>query len=172
MAKYSKRISDKIIALVEEDNYTISGICRIVGINRDTFYEWRATKPCFAEALHEAEERRTENLRLQARKAMRKKLEEQERIEIKTVYVPCKDKENPEQLTIKEYIVKQKYCLPRTQDIVFALSEFDRGENRSSPSFHNPPLIIQVPDDETRKALETLKENSRKQAKIRHIENR
>ncbi|MFV0419428.1 MAG: helix-turn-helix domain-containing protein, partial [Dysgonomonas sp.] len=62
MAKYNEKLVEKIIALVEEDAYTISQICDMLRISRKTFYEWKETKPEFRKALEDAEDRRDENL--------------------------------------------------------------------------------------------------------------
>ena len=58
MGKYTQKLVEKISSLIEEDNYTITEICRIVGISRNVFYEWRTTKPEFSEALNQAFEAR------------------------------------------------------------------------------------------------------------------
>ena len=58
MGKFNQSLVEKIAELIEEDNYTITEICGIVGISRKVFYEWKATKPSFAEALDQAVEAR------------------------------------------------------------------------------------------------------------------
>ncbi|MBB4034526.1 transposase-like protein, partial [Dysgonomonas hofstadii] len=53
--KYSERLVDKIVKLIEEDRYTITEICRAFKLNTKTFYEWKKTKPEFRKAIEEAE---------------------------------------------------------------------------------------------------------------------
>lgn len=54
MAKYSERMTDVIVSLIEEDYYSIKEICRMARISRKSFYEWRATKPEFRERINKA----------------------------------------------------------------------------------------------------------------------
>lgn len=56
MGKFNRLLVEKIEELIEEDNYTITEICGSVGISRKVFYERKATKPSFAEALDKAVE--------------------------------------------------------------------------------------------------------------------
>lgn len=54
MAKYSKKLAYAITELIREDLHTISEICRMAGINRKTFYEWKKAKPEFKEEVIKA----------------------------------------------------------------------------------------------------------------------
>ena len=60
MAKYSEDIAKKIVELLESDSYTIAEVCKIVGISRDTFYDWLKTKPDFSDTIKKAEKERME----------------------------------------------------------------------------------------------------------------
>lgn len=160
MGKYCEELTEKIVSLIEEDNCATSEICRITGINRDSFYEWKKTKPEFARALKDAENRRVENLKLQARKSVRKKLEGYTRRETKTVYVRDVDGDDPERLVVKEYIVKEKHCPPDTRAIAYVLSKVNPEEEKEVKP-QNQPLVIIVQDQETKRQIEILQENSR-----------
>ena len=40
MAKYGKKIVEKIVGLVKSDTFTIAEICRQVGITPKTYHQW------------------------------------------------------------------------------------------------------------------------------------
>lgn len=158
MGKYTQKIVDKIIVLIEEDNYTISEICHIVGISRNVFYEWKTTKLEFAKALDEAVEAREEKLIQQARRSMRQKLEGHKQIETKTTYIASKDSDDPHTLVVKEYVVKEKYCVPETSAIIHSLSGgYTESKGRKQPQ-PTSPLIIQVDSEKTKCDLEILQQ--------------
>ncbi|PXV61959.1 putative insertion element HTH domain-containing protein [Dysgonomonas alginatilytica] len=159
MGKFNRSLSDKITALIEEDNYTITEICCIVGISRKIFYEWKATKPDFAEALDQAVEAREEKLKQKARQSMRQKLEGYRQIETKTTYVASKDSDDPYSLEVKEYVVKEKYCVPETSAIVYSLSGgYSESKGRKEPQAPSP-LVITVDSEKTKRDLERLQKN-------------
>jgi transposase len=49
--KYSKKIVQKICKLLETDSYTNSELAAMAGVSEASFYEWKAKKPEFVEAL-------------------------------------------------------------------------------------------------------------------------
>lgn len=162
MRKYSQKLCDKITALVEEDNFTVSQICNIVNISRKAFYQWRATKADFAEALEQAVEAREERLKLKARQAIRKKIEGYKQIETKTTYVRSKDGDNPNGLDVKEIVVKEKNCMPDTRAIALSLSQDKKQTKESqSPTPQPAPLTIIVDNEKAKHELELLQENLR-----------
>lgn len=55
--KYSPQMADKICELFEMNKYTNKEICKIVGINQDTFYEWRQSHPEFSEKMEKSRAR-------------------------------------------------------------------------------------------------------------------
>jgi len=55
MMKYDKDIVNRICTLIREDSYTIAEICQLVGINEDTFYEWKRKKPEFSDSIKKAQ---------------------------------------------------------------------------------------------------------------------
>ena len=75
MAKYSDRLVEKIVRLIEEDTYTISEICDALRISRNSFYEWKNSKPEFCQVLEDAEDRRNDSLAMLARRSLREQLE-------------------------------------------------------------------------------------------------
>lgn len=115
MGKYSQALCDKIAALVEEDNYSVTNICKMVDVSRKVFYHWKATKPMFAQALDEAVEARQERLHQNARQAMCEKRKGYREIETKTTYVRYKEGDDTSPLVVKEYVVKEKCRHPDTK---------------------------------------------------------
>ena len=67
MAKYTEKLVEKIVTLIEADTYSISEICSILKISRKSFYEWKDTKPEFREAIEKAIDRRDDKLLMLAR---------------------------------------------------------------------------------------------------------
>lgn len=158
MGKYTQKLVEKISSLIEEDNYTITEICRIVGISRNVFYEWRTTKPEFSESLDRAFDAREERLRQQARKSMRQKLEGQKQIETKITYTASKDSDDPHTLVVKEYVVKEKYCLPETSAIIHSLSGGYNEAKSGKQPISRSPLVIQVDNEKTKCDMERLQQ--------------
>lgn len=75
MAKYTERLANRIVSLIEADYYSITEICNSLNINTKTFYEWKKTKPEFYKAIEEAEERRDDALATLARRSLREQIE-------------------------------------------------------------------------------------------------
>lgn len=125
MAKYSERLVQKIVRLIEEDVYTITEICDTLNISRKTFYEWRNEKAEFAQAIDEAMEIREERLVEMAHSALKERLKEttiQEEIISYEV-----DEEDPSEFKVKSKLVKIRKILPSIAAIRFVL---DRDQRR------------------------------------------
>ena len=154
MAKYTERLAEKIVSLIEEDTYSITEICKHLKITRKSFYEWRDKKPEFRKAIEAAIESRDETLAITARRSLKKKLEGYTLTEIRTTYVP--DKENPDKLVLKTRVVRQKEYAPDTHAIrlVLSLNETKKEENKE----HSQPLTIIVQDPKTKDSLNELRE--------------
>lgn len=159
MAKYTEKLVEKIVTLIEADTYSISEICSILKISRKSFYEWKDTKPEFREAIEEAIDRRDDMLMMLARKSLKRKLEGYTLTETKTIYVP--DKNNPDELVLKSQIVKQKEYAPDTHAIKLTLSRQDSKANKEEESTPST-LTIVVRDQKTAENLNLLRENLRK----------
>ncbi len=159
MAKYSKKLVDKVVQMIEDDEFTVSDICKILGVSTKTYYKWRADKPEFAEVVAQAMENREERVRMMARQAMKKKLDGYKLVETKTEYALNKKDENEEpQLSVKEYVVKDKYCVPETSAINLALNGA-RGRNTKKMVEEVKPLSIVVSDEKVKRDLELLRNN-------------
>jgi len=154
MAKYTERLAEKIVSLIEEDTYSITEICKHLKITRKSFYEWRDKKPEFRRAIEAAIESRDETLAITARRSLKKKLEGYTLTEIRTTYVP--DKENPDKLVLKTRVVRQKEYAPDTHAIRLVLSHNETKEEENKE--HSQPLTIIVQDPKTRDSLNELRE--------------
>ncbi|MBK5721513.1 hypothetical protein JGH11_11580 [Dysgonomonas sp. Marseille-P4677] len=160
MAKFTKRLVNKIISLIESDTYTITEICEALQISRNTFYEWKKEKTEFTEAIEDAIKRREEYLVIKARRSLLQKLEGYTLKEVKAVYEP--DKYNPEGMKLKSKTVKTKECPPDTATIKLILERNDKKEQEQKSKENTTdiqPSIIIVQDEATKTNLEILKMN-------------
>ena len=154
MAKYTERLAEKIVSLIEKDTYSITEICKHLKITRKSFYEWRDKKPEFRKAIEAAMESRDEALAITARRSLKKKLEGYTLTEVRTTYVP--DKENPDKLVLKTRVVRQKEYAPDTHAIRLVLSHNETKEEENKE--HSQPLTIIVQDPKTKDSLNELRE--------------
>lgn len=155
MSKYTEKLAEKIVSLIEEDTYSISEICSTLNISRKSFYQWRDRKPEFKKAIDRAIENRDDKLMIMARNSLKKKLVGYTLTEIRTTYIP--DKENPEKLILKTQVVKQKEYAPDTHAIKLTLS---RNEGKTDTETDTPSaLTIIVQDPKTAEQLNLLHKN-------------
>lgn len=156
MATYNKRIVEQIADLIEEGNHSISIICKITGISRKTFYDWKNTHPEFQAAIEDAEQRRTEELHQLANNTLLKKVEGYYQTVSRTVYVPSA--EDPETLEIKQHVVTRKYQEPDTK----LLLEILNGRNGKTKKKglmkrnSNPALIVKRNEDKIQKDVNEI----------------
>lgn len=155
MSKYTEKLVEKIVSLIEEDTYSISEICSILKLSRKTFYEWKDTKPEFEKAIEKATDRRDDKLLLIARKSLKRKLEGYTLSETRTTYVP--DKDNPEKLVLKSQVVRQKEYAPDTHAIKLLLAGDNNRHERAKESSH-PALMITVNDPKSVDYLNLLQQ--------------
>ena len=156
MAAYSARIVEKIVAMIEEGNHSISTICKIVGIGRKTFYEWKNKYPEFLQALEDAEQRRMDELHELASTALRKKLKGYYQTTSRTVYTPSA--EDPETLEIKQHVVTRKFCEPDAKLLLDILNgQAGRKKKRGlSRKNLNPALIVKRNERDVQKDVDEI----------------
>lgn len=152
--KLTKKRLDTIVALLEEDEYPIDEICRLVKIHRDTWYHWKVTIPMFSDSLRAAEEKRLEKIRISARKGLAVLLEGKEWEETTTEGRLVKDKDGNEVFKTTKAKKVTKFILPNPDMVKFALRNLDR-ENFKDGSEHDggdgnrqpdKPVSIKLPD--------------------------
>lgn len=156
MATYNKRIVEQIATLIEEGNHSISTICKITGISRKTFYDWKNTHPEFQAAIEDAEQRRTEELYQLASNALLKKVEGYYQTVSRTVYVPSAD--DLETLEIKQHVVTRKFQKPDTR---LLLEILNRGSGKTKKKGlikknYNPALIVKRNEDKIQKDVNEI----------------
>lgn len=115
MAKYSKEIVEEITDLIKSDSYTVTEICKRVGIADCTYFEWQKEKPDFSEKIKKAKKERRKMYAVEAEKSLLKKIRGYEVVETKTV--------NRQKST--EITTITKHILPDTAAIIFALTNQD-----------------------------------------------
>ncbi len=81
--KYTKKTVEQISQLVEADSYTVAEICKLVGISKSTYHEWKRTKPDFLDSLKKAQTEFDENLVAEAKRSLMKKVKGYEFTETK-----------------------------------------------------------------------------------------
>lgn len=123
MAKYDKKMTERILSLIREDTYTIREICRQVRICPATLYRWIDTHEDFARAIEEAHEERRQFFAQEAKKSLLKKIQGYDVTETKVVTVPAKGDETKPR--VKEQITTKKHIAPDTAAIIFTLTNTD-----------------------------------------------
>ena len=136
MAKYSKKVVERIVELVKSDTYTIAEICQQVGISQATFHRWQDEHEDFAIAIEEARESRMQYFVQEAKKSLLKKIQGYEVTESKVVTIPGKEKDangKPKPI-IKEQTTQKKHIQPDTAAVIFTLTNGDptRWRNRQT----------------------------------------
>lgn len=127
MAKYSKKIVEQICSLIATDSYTVAEICEIVGINKDTYYEWIKNKSDFSDTIKKAENDFNELIVAEAKKSLMKMIRGYTVQEKKTVTADTgkKDDEGKPIVRVKEHSVTDKHYQPVTAAVIFALTNRD-----------------------------------------------
>ena len=127
MAKYGKKIVEKIVGLVKSDTFTIAEICRQVGITPKTYHQWMDDYPDFADAIEQAKDERMQFFVQEAKKSLLKKIQGYDVTETKVVTIPSKvkdEKGNPKPI-IKEQTTTKKHIQADTAAIIFTLTNGD-----------------------------------------------
>ena len=164
MAKYGKKIVEKIVGLVKSDTFTIAEICRQVGITPSTYYQWIDDYPDFADAIEQAKAERMQAMVIEAKKSLMKKIQGYDVTETKVVTIPGKQKDekgNPKPI-IKEQTTTKKHIQPDTAAIIFTLTNGDpeHWRNRQSTEVtgkDGKDLFASKTDEELDKEIEELK---------------
>jgi len=120
MAKYSKKIANKIFSLIEKDSYTIAEICASVGISEDCYYYWQREIKEFKDGLTRARETFTSKKLVECEKSLDKLINGYEYEEVKTVMIDSGRPGPDGKLTpkIKERTVIKKHIIPSLPAIV------------------------------------------------------
>ena len=164
MAKYGKKIVERIVGLIKSDTYTVAEICRQVGIAKRTYHKWIEDYPEFAQAIEDAKEERMQMFVIEAKKSLLKKIQGYDVTETKVVTIPSKQKDekgNPKPI-IKEQTTNKKHIQPDTAAIIFTLTngEPENWRNRQVTEVtgkDGKDLFASKTDEELDKEIEELK---------------
>lgn len=157
MAKYNKKIVDKICKLIRSDSNTVVEICEKVKIDEATYYRWKSEKSEFCEAIKKAKEEYFDFIKTEAEKSLVKKIQGYTIQEKRTVTADTgkKDESGKPIVKVKEHVVTDKYFPPDTAAVIFALSNTDSNNWRNKQNtdittngkdIKSDPLIIEVID--------------------------
>jgi len=130
-SKYNNKIVQKIVDLIETDSYKVLEICKIVGINKDTYFHWKNTIPEFSDRLQAARQVFDDNCVIEAKKSLMKKVTGYTVDEVSTTYVDVKNDAGQSVPKIKEKKITKKHYQPDTTSIIFVLT------NKASEEFKN-----------------------------------
>ncbi len=127
MARYNKKIVERICDLISKDSYTVREICNIVGIAESTFYNWKSKKVEFSEAIKKAQDKFDEMIVVEAKKSLLKQIKGYTVIESKTITVDTGHKTDDGKpiVKVKEYVKTEKHVQPNVAATIFALTNKD-----------------------------------------------
>jgi hypothetical protein len=120
MAKYNKKIVEKICDLIKSDSYTVSEICQIVGLSKDTYYRWIKEKSDFSDTIKKAEDEFRKDTLVECEKSLVKLIKGYTTQEKKTITVDSgkKDVNGRPIPKIKEQTIVDKHIQPNLGAII------------------------------------------------------
>lgn len=159
MAKYNRKVVERIVGLLKSDSYTIAEICQQVGISPATYHRWQDEHEDFRQMIDEAHDSRMQFFVLEAKKSLLKKIQGYEVTETKVVTVPTKG--DPSKPTIKEQTTQRKHVAPDTAAVIFTLTNGDpsRWRNRQTTEVtgkDGKDLFKSLSDEELDKQIKEL----------------
>lgn len=121
--KYSRKVAGTIIDLLSKDTYTVAEVCKIAKIAPSTYYSWRSLYLEFSQGLKEAEETRTEIIKVEAEKSLIKLIKGYDVTEtqVNTIGTGKFDVNGREIVKVKSQRTTTKHIQPDTQAVIFAL---------------------------------------------------
>jgi hypothetical protein len=120
--KYSNKIVDKICELLASGKYRIEDVCKVVGITKATFYDWKEKKTYFSDKLKESEQKRLESFADMAKSGLAKLLDVHSFVETKTEYETVKDKDGKDARRVKSKTKTTKVIMPNPAAVIFTLT--------------------------------------------------
>lgn len=168
MAKYSKKIVDRICKLISSDSYTIAEICKQVGINQDTYFTWKKEKPEFSEAVEKAKDSFNADTLVECEKSLSKLIKGYDYEEKKVIYIENKEGKPK----IKEQTIIKKHVAPSLGAIIHFQTNKDpeNWKNRQTSELTGkggkdliPAMDLSKLNDEELKAYHALLEKANAQ---------
>ena len=127
MARYGKKIVEKICSLITEDSYTIAEICKKVNIHKSTYYDWLKKNPDFSDAIKKAEDEFNDTIIVEAKRSLMKLVKGYSTQEKKTTTQDTgkKDEEGKPIIRVKEHTVTEKHFQSNVAAVIFTLTNRD-----------------------------------------------
>ena len=162
MAKYNKKIVEHICELISIDSFTISEICKRVGIAERTYYDWLKKNADFADAIKKAQDKFDELIASEAKKSLVKMIRGYTVQEKRVITVDTgKLNENNEPITrVKESTTTDKHYQPIPAAVIFALTNRDpdnwknRQDTKVSADVGIKSHLENLSDDELQKIID------------------
>lgn len=115
---YNKIIANKIFELIENDSYTVEQICKMVGISKQSFYNWKEKYVYFFDGIKKARNKFDEKIVQEAEHSLLKKIKGFD-VEEKTTEVEIEKNGEARPAKIK---TTTKHIPPDTAAIIFTLT--------------------------------------------------
>ncbi len=162
MAKYNKKIVERICELISADSYTIAEVCRHVGISERTYYDWLSKNAEFADAIKKAQDNFNELIIVEAKKSLVKMIRGYTVQEKRTITADTgkKDEDGKAIVRVKEHSVTDKHYQPVPAAVIFALTNRDpdnwknRMENKVSAEVGIKSHLENLSDEELQKIVD------------------
>lgn len=162
MAKYNKKIVERICELISKDSYTIAEICKEVKISESTYHDWKTTKPEFLESIKKALDKFDELLVSEAKKSLVKMIRGYTVQEKRTVTADTgkKDDNGKPIVRVKEHVVTDKHYQPNPTLVIFTLTNKDpdnwknRQENKLSGEVGIKSNLENLSDEQLQKIVD------------------
>lgn len=162
MAKYSKKIVERICELISADSYTIAEICKMVGISERTYYDWQSKNADFADAIKKAQDKFDELLVVEANKSLVKMIRGYTVDETRTTTADTgkKDDDGKPIVKVKEHTVTKKHYQPNPTLVIFTLTNKDpdnwknRQESKVSAEVGIKSHLENLSEEELRKIVD------------------
>ena len=140
MTKYTKRMANAIIKVLESGQTGIDEMCESLGVSKTQYYVWIKKYPDFAERVKAAQEKRLDNFRIMALSGLAKLLNEHEYEEVVTEYENGKDGKP----MVKAVKKSKKKIMPNPAAVIFTLTNRDRGNwsNRQNVEHEGIPAPV------------------------------
>jgi hypothetical protein len=118
--KYSEKLAEEIAALVESGKHTINAVCSLSGISKQTFFAWKKSNLTFCSLIERAEERKLENIHVEAKRSLMKLIKGFDEVEtsVKTLRL----KNGTERRIM---VISTKHFPPDFPAIQFVLTNYD-----------------------------------------------
>ncbi|MBV5348823.1 hypothetical protein JZU61_04220 [bacterium] len=118
--KFSQKLAEDISALIERGEHTINEVCSLSGITKQTFFRWKKANVTFCSLIERAEERKLENLHVEAKRSLLKLIQGFEEIETSVKTLRLK---NGSERRIM--VISTKHFSPDLPAIQFVLTNYD-----------------------------------------------